>query len=462
MRAMSDWSELPDVSGSIGELASRRLGARELVERCLRRIEDPAGEGRTTFIQVYAQHARAQADAVDTLRENGAPLPPLAGIPVAVKDLFDVAGSITAAGSKVLRSRPPAARDATAVARLRAAGLILIGRTNMTELAYSGLGLNPHYGTPLNPFDRVTRRIPGGSSSGAAISITDGMAAIAIGTDTGGSCRIPAAFTGIVGFKPTAYRVPRDGVAPLSRTLDSVGPLGRSVADCALLDAVLSGSTAERPEPFPLKGLRLLVPRNYVLDDLDAHVAATFERCSAALARAGALITSAPFPELSRLPEINRKGNFSAAECYVEYRELLETRREEFDPRVATRIAKGREQSAADYLSLLAERAELIRSARVLTASFDAAMMPTVPFIAPTLRELEEDANYYRVNALTLRNPAIANFLDRCAISIPVHRSGDAPVGLMLMGEHGEDAKLFAIARAIETLLSPRTSVAPS
>ena len=465
MRAMADPSEaLPGVHGSMGELVSGRMRARELVERCLGRIEDPAGQGRATFIEVFAREARAEADAIDALRASGVALPALAGIPISIKDLFDVAGRITGAGSKVLRSRPPAGRDAAVVARLRAAGLIVIGRTNMTELAYSGLGLNPHYGTPLNPFERETGRIPGGSSSGAAISVTDGMAAAGIGTDTGGSCRIPAAFSGIVGFKPTASRVPRDGVTPLSTTLDSVGPLGRTVADCALIDAVLSGAVAAgsavdaplAPEPFQLRGLRLLVPRNYVLDDLDTHVAAAFERGSDALARAGVLLTSAPFPELSRLPEIHSKGGFSAAESYAEYRELVDSRRGEFDPRVATRISKGREQSAADYLQLISDRAELIRAARTVTMPYDAVMMPTVPFIAPPLRELEDDAAYYRVNALALRNPAIANFLDRCAISIPVQRSGEPPVGLMLMGEHGDDAKLFAIARAVESLLSPQ------
>ena len=219
---------------------------------------------------------------------------------------------------------------------------------------------------------------------------------------------------------------------------------------------------APLPEPFPLRGLRLLVPCNYVLDDLDSQVAAAFERCSSALSRAGALLTSAPFPELSRLPAIHSKGGFSAAESYAEYGELLESRGGEFDPRVAPRIAKGREQSAADYLRLLAVRAELIRTARAVTEPYDAVMTPTVPCIAPALRELEEDAAYYRANSLVLRNPAIANFLDRCAISIPVHRVGEAPVGLMLMGEHGEDAKLFAIARAIESLLSPRIADTPA
>ncbi len=447
------------------DLHAGRLLAREIVERALARIEDPAGEGRRTFLQVFAAHARAQADAVDRLRAAGAALPPLAGLPVSVKDLFDVAGSVTTAGSVVLQSRPPAQRDATVVARLRAAGCIVLGRTNMTELAYSGLGLNPHHGTPLNPFDRATKRVPGGSSSGAAISVTDGMAAAAIGTDTGGSCRIPAAFTGIVGFKPTASRVPRDGVAPLSSTLDSVGPLAPTVADCALIDAVLSGAAfagdaaaLRAPEPFALRGLRLFVPETYVLDGLDAHVAATFERCSSALSRAGAAIVSAPFPELARLPDIHSKGGFSAAESYAEYGELLRTRAGEFDPRVASRIAKGRDQTAVDYLRLLAERADMIRIARTVTAAHDAVMMPTVPCVAPALRDVEDDAAYFRANALALRNPAIANFLDRCAISIPVQREGEAPVGLMLIGEHGDDAKLFAIARAVEALLSPQAA----
>jgi aspartyl-tRNA(Asn)/glutamyl-tRNA(Gln) amidotransferase subunit A len=466
-----------DVGRSMCELAGGRVRARELVEHCLERIEDPAGQGRAAFLDVFAAQARAAADAIDALRAAGPPVSPLAGIPVSVKDLFDVAGCVTGAGSLVLRSRPPARHDAVAVARLRDAGLIVIGRTNMTELAYSGLGINPHHGTPLNRYDRATGRIPGGSSSGAAVSVTDDMAAAGIGTDTGGSCRIPAAFTGIVGFKPTASRVPRGGVAPLSPTLDSVGPLASTVTGCWMIDAVLSGGFAcggalsdgglaaagipgvaalRSPEPFPVRGLRLLVPGTCVLDDLDAAVSAAFDRCASALSRAGAVITHAPFPELDRLREINAKGGFPAAESYAEYGELLRSRGAELDPRVASRILKGRDQTAADYVRLIAARAELIRSARTVTATHDAVMMPTVPFIAPALRDLAEDAAYFRANALALRNPAIANFLDRCAISIPVQRGEDAPVGLMLMGVHGADGKLFSIACAAEALLSPQ------
>jgi aspartyl-tRNA(Asn)/glutamyl-tRNA(Gln) amidotransferase subunit A len=439
-------------------LNAGRLTARALIEQCLERIADPAGQGSVTFLKVFDTQARAAAEAIDGLRRAQHPLPHFAGIPLSVKDLFDTAGEVTTAGSTVLRDAAPARRDAVVVRRLRAAGFIVIGRTNMTEFAYSGVGLNPHYGTPLNPFDRRTRRIPGGSSSGAAIAVTDGMAAASIGTDTGGSCRIPAAMTGVVGFKPTAARIPRAGVMPLSTTLDSVGPLAPSVSCCAILDAVLSGAGLDDevrlPEPWPLRGLRLLVPQSYVLENLDASVAEVFERSLAVLSRAGASLTRAPLPELEQLPQIHAKGGFSAAESYATYRELLDTRAAALDPRVAVRMLKGREQSAADYLQLQRARAELIGRVGALTAPYDASILPTVATIAPPISELDGEAGYFRANALALRNPAVANFLDRCAISIPAHHRGEAPVGIMLMGEHAQDAKLFAIARAVEAALA--------
>jgi aspartyl-tRNA(Asn)/glutamyl-tRNA(Gln) amidotransferase subunit A len=281
------------------------------------------------------------------------------------------------------------------------------------------------------------------------------MAGAGIGTDTGGSCRIPAALSGIVGFKPTASRVPRAGVTPLSTTLDSVGPVAPTVSCCALLDAVMSAGELRVPDAFPLRGLRLLLPDNYVLETLDDAVAAAFDRSLAALSQAGALITRAPVPELERLPEINAKGGFSGAESYALYGALIEAHGSAFDPRVAARILKGREQSAADYLALQRSRAELIRAVRAATAPHDAVLMPTAPIIAPPLGSLGTDAEYFRANALVLRNPSIANFLDGCAISIPIHRSGEAPVGLMLMAETGADRRLLAIARAAESLLSP-------
>src|SRR5487761_464401 len=247
-------------------LAAGTTTSRQLVEECLARIADPKGEGARTFLKVHAEAARAAADYHDRLRAHGVTLSPWAGIPISIKDLFDMAGDVTTAGSKVLRGQPPAGADCAAVARVRAAGFIPIGRTNMTEFAYSGLGLNPHYGTPLSPFERACGRAPGGSSSGAAISIAEQMSYGALGTDTGGSCRIPAAFCGVVGFKPTARRVPTSGVFPLSPTLDSVGSLANSVRCCAAVDAVLAAEPDTALSSIPLAALRLAVPVTCVLD----------------------------------------------------------------------------------------------------------------------------------------------------------------------------------------------------
>jgi aspartyl-tRNA(Asn)/glutamyl-tRNA(Gln) amidotransferase subunit A len=436
------------------QLADGRLKARDLIEGCLRRIEDPAGQGRLAFLKVAAGTARAQADTVDRERAAGATLPPFAGVPIAIKDLFDIRGDVTTAGSRVLQDTPPAERDAPAVAALRAAGFIIIGRTNMTEFAFSGLGLNPHYGTPLNVFDRATGRIPGGSSSGAAVAIADDMTAASLGTDTGGSCRIPAALNGLVGFKPTAKRVSRAGAVPLSTTLDSIGPLARTVECCALLDAVLAGTPVEAPDPFPIASMRLLVPTSVVFDDVDSHVAACFERALERLARAGASISRAPLKELARIPELNANGGFSAPEAYEWHRELLEKHQDAYDPRVCVRILKGREHSAADYVRLLRDRAKLCDRVQKLTFEYDAVVMPTVPTIAPPIKALESDREYFRMNGLMLRNPALGNFLDRCAISLPMQQGDEAPAGLMLMGEHLDDRRLFAVARGVEAVLA--------
>jgi aspartyl-tRNA(Asn)/glutamyl-tRNA(Gln) amidotransferase subunit A len=437
------------------DLRAGTTTSRALVEECLRRIADAHGEGSRVFTRVYANAACAQADREDAARRSGTPASALAGIPVSVKDLFDVAGDVTAAGSKLLRDQAPAASDAVVVARLRAAGLVIVGRTNMTEFAYSGLGLNPHYGTPANPFDRQSGRVPGGSSSGAAVSVTDGMACGAVGTDTGGSCRIPAAFCGIVGFKPTAYRVPLGGAFPLSATLDSIGPLAPTADCCAALDALLAG---EAPRPLAtvrLAGLRFAVPQSYVVNDLDTHVSAAFARACAQLTQAGAQLREIALRELEELPHINRKGGFAAAEAYALHREYLEARADAYDPRVSKRILRGREQDAADYQELKQARADFIRRVTRQLAGFDAVLMPTTPIIAPTFAELRSDEAYGRMNLLVLRNPSIANFLDCCAISIPCHLAGTAPVGLMLMGAHGADRRLLAIAAAAEAHVSP-------
>jgi aspartyl-tRNA(Asn)/glutamyl-tRNA(Gln) amidotransferase subunit A len=436
-------------------LESGATTSRRLVEECLARIADPHGEGARTFLKVHSAAACAAADDCDRLRAHGVTLSPWVGIPVSVKDLFDMAGDVTTAGSQVLRAEPPAREDCAAVARLRAAGFIPIGRTNMTEFAYSGLGLNPHYGTPLNPFERQRGRIPGGSSSGAAISITDEMSYGALGTDTGGSCRIPAAFCGIAGFKPTARRVPTSGVFPLSRSLDSVGPLAASAACCAALDSILAGEPTATLDPVGLRGQRFAVPMRYCLDDLESHVARSFERALRQLHAAGAQIEEITLAELEELPPMNRHGGLPSAEAYALHRERLDSQAALYDPRVLVRILRGREQSAADYIDLIRLRADLQARIERRLVEFDAALMPTVPIIAPLLQDLQSDEAYMRTNQLALRNPSVTNLLDRCAISIPCQEPGTAPVGLMLMGSQGGDRRILGIAAAVEALLSP-------
>ena len=430
-------------------LASGQTTSRTLVEEALSKIADPAGEGARAFIKVHAEQARASADAMDGLRKAGRAPGRFAGIPIALKDLFNIAGEPTPAGSVALADAPPAAAHAPVVQRMLNAGFISMGRVNMTEFAFSGLGINPHHGTPSSPWDRGSSRIPGGSSSGTAVAVADGMAA-GLGTDTGGSCRIPAAFCGIVGYKPTARRIPIDGVLPLAPSLDSVGPLAPSVACCAAIDAILAGGEPMVPAAAVLDGLRLAVPENLVLDGMDAIVAAAFERALAALSQAGARITRIRCPEFDELPAVNAKGGFAASEAFAWHRDVLAAKGNQYDPRIKARIARGEAMSAADYLDLLAARARLVASFNARTAEFDSVMMPTVPVVAPPIASLDDEREYNRVNLLTLRNTALGNFLDRCSISLPCHREGEAPVGLMLTGETMGDARLFAIARAVE------------
>jgi aspartyl-tRNA(Asn)/glutamyl-tRNA(Gln) amidotransferase subunit A len=429
--------------------------SRDLVEQCLARIEDRAGEGARTFLKVHAEAARAAADYYDKLRARGAAPSPYAGIPVSIKDLFDIAGDVTTAGSTALRDAAPAKRDAPAVARLRGAGFIPIGRTNMTEFAFSGLGINPHYDTPHNPYDRQAARIPGGSSSGAAVSVADGMALAGLGTDTGGSCRIPAALCGIVGFKPTAHRVPTQGAFPLSTSLDSIGPLAATVECCAVVDAVLAGEPSVGLLPSSLEGLRLAVPQTMVLDNMEPAVADAFGCALAALRNAGARVVDIPLRELGELQGINSKGGLSAAESYAIHRALIAKHERQYDPRVLVRILRGKEQDAADYIDLVAARAEFVARVAAITAPYDALVLPTTPLVAPRIADLADDDAYRRVNMLMLRNPSIVNFLDRCSISIPCHRAGDSPVGLMLVGEHDADRRLLSVAAAVEKVVSP-------
>lgn len=436
------------------DLAEGKTTSRRLVEAALARIADAGGEGGRAFIKVHAQGALFAADASDSMRRQGARLSPLAGLPISVKDLFDVSGDVTTAGSKILRDAAPADADAVAVARLRAAGAVVIGRTNMTEFAFSGIGINPHYGTPANPYDRKTRRIPGGSSSGAAVSVADGMSVVALGTDTGGSVRIPAALCGIAGFKPTQRRVPLDGTFPLSTTLDSIGPLAPTAACCAAVFQVLSGESPSPLPETPLAGLRLGVPTNTMLEDLDIEVAEAFQGSLQRLSLRGARIVELKIPEFDAAAQASRGGGISPPEAYALHRHRIERERE-FDPRVIERILRGGSVLAADYVSLLATRRHLMRRFSRQNYAVDLLVMPTVPRIAPPIEPLERDAEAFRLaNASMLRNTSLINFLDGCALTLPIHHAGEAPVGLMLVGFSGEDERVLSAGVAVEAGLA--------
>lgn len=444
---MPDWT----VEGLNTALAAGRISCAILVDAALARAADARGEGRATFRGVRLDQARSDATTQDRLRDNGHISSPLAGLPISIKDNIDIAGEATGGGSKLLEDAPPAGADATVVERLTAAGAVIVGRTNMSELAFSGIGYNRFYGTPANPWERATRRIPGGSSSGAAISVTDKMAVAAIGTDTGGSVRIPAALTGLAGFKPTQSRVPRDGVLPLSTLLDTVGPLARKVTDCALLDGILAADeTPLAPfcEPF-----NLCTADDFMLQEADESVSSAYARAKEVLREAGARIQALAPGAFDEVPEYARRGSFSSEEAWARFGESILTRPRDIDPRIAERISRGRDITAADHAAnveaLAAMQARFERGMR----NFDALMAPTVPIVAPPIADMEDDEKFRRANALILRNPMVANLLDAPSLTIPCHAPGAAPVGLMLIGPRLSDRRLLAIGAAIERLL---------
>jgi aspartyl-tRNA(Asn)/glutamyl-tRNA(Gln) amidotransferase subunit A len=377
----------------------------------------------------------------------------MAGIAVSVKDLFDVAGQVTKAGSKVLENAPPANADCPAVARLRAAGAVLTGRTNMVEFAFSGVGINPHYGTPVNPADRSVERIPGGSSSGAAVSVATGAALAGLGSDTGGSIRIPAALCGIVGFKSTARLVPTTGALPLSTSLDTVCALTRSVRDAVTVHQVIAARSVNLAGK-PLANCRFAVARTLMQDGLDSTVARAFDRTLILLRSSGAQIEEIDLTEISELASINATGGLSAYESYAWHRTLIADHQADYDPRVALRILRGASMTAPDYMDLVAARADWISRMETRLQGFDAVLSPTVPMVAPPIASvLNDDVEFFRVNGLLLRNTAVVNMLDGCGISLPCHTSDELPVGLMLWHAAMNDDAVLDAALQVETLL---------
>lgn len=438
------------------DLRSGAVTSRMLIEAALERIDDSSGEGSRTFMTVWRERARAMADHVDRCELWRTTPSPLCGIPLSVKDVFDIGGEITRAGSRARESATPASADALSVQRLRSAGAILLGRTTMSEFAFSGIGLNRHYGTPTNPWDRETGRIAGGSSSGSAISVADGMCAGALATDTGGSIRTPAALCGLAGFKPTAARVPLQGVFPRSYSLDTAGPIAVTARCCAVIDAALSrcGPVVEvQTRGYELSGLRFAVIEGEPVERLSPEVAAAFSAALTLLSRGSARITSLAMPEIQSIRALNAKGGISPPEAYAIHRDLISSSPELIDPIFLARLRKGGEMRAADYIDALRSRQAIMEDARTRTRAFDAVLMPTCAIVAPPLSAVATAADFEAMSALVLRNCNLANFLDRPALTIPIHREGDAPVGLMLMGERGSDEDLLEIGTIVEEAL---------
>jgi aspartyl-tRNA(Asn)/glutamyl-tRNA(Gln) amidotransferase subunit A len=431
----------------------KKISCSERLEAALARIDDPKGEGARACLTVYREVARAAAVAADARAKAGISLGPLDGTIVSIKDLFDVAGEVTRAGSKLLAEESgPATQDAPVVQRLRAAGAVIVAKTNMTEFAFSGIGANPHFGTPGNPADRA--RAPGGSSSGAAVAVADDMCEIAIGTDTGGSTRVPAAFCGIVGYKPTRQRIPTTGAFPLSFTLDSIGPLAKSVADCAKADAIMAGENFSNLDPAPIMGLRVGIPQGLLMDNLDNAVAERFDAALEIFNKAGVHLSDEKLPLIEHMNAVNAKGGISPAEAFALHRDRLARRGEDVDPNVRLRIERGGKISAPDYIDMLRSRAELVLSMDTRLADVDVLAMPTTPVVAPRLADLTDPDVFAGLNALILRNTSTWNFFDCCAISLPLPREDGLPAGLMLVARNGHDRRLFRIAAAVEQLFA--------
>ncbi len=444
-----------DLVAAVAALQAGQTSASQLLSAALAAADSPAC--RHVFIRRFDAQARAAAAAIDTARAAGAPLPPLAGLAVSIKDLFDVAGQPTTAGSRAMADAPAAEADCPAVARLRAAGAALLGHSNLSEFAYSGVGLNPHHGTPVNPVTlalNTTQRIPGGSSSGAAVSVATGAAWAALGSDTGGSIRIPAALQGLVGFKNTQRLTPLAGAVPLSPTLDTACAITRSVRDAVLLHGLLA---ARRPQPGrrPLRALRLAVPQTVMLDGLDSDVARAFERTLAHLRAAGAQIDDIPLAPLGDMAGLQAQGGFSAAESWAWHRARLAQREADYDPRVVQRIRRGEAISAADYIDLHRARRRWMAAVDAEAQGFDALLSPTVPMVAPALAPLlDSDQRFFAINALLLRNPSVVNLLDGCALSLPCQAPGQMPVGLMVWGPAMADDTVLGVALEIEAALA--------
>lgn len=422
------------------------------IKQCLDHAEQYRRDGGKAYISLEPDLILQAAKAADATRAHGASTSPLHGLGVNIKDLFDVCDEVTTAGSIIRSSTKAATQDAVAVERLRQAGAICFGRGNMSEFAFSGLGYNPHYGTPT--FSDHGTRIAGGSTSGGAVAVALQHCVAALGTDTGGSLRIPAAFCNLVGFKPSASRIPSEGAFPLSFSLDSIGAITHSVEDAILLDEVLS-ATPHRIVAPAAQTLRLAYSDDYFLDDADSEVMRAWTHALNTLEQAGIELVKIDLGILKTLPEINQAGGLTAAEAWFIHRNQLQDSNlaSQYDPRVAQRIQRGRQISDADYLELQQKRRRMIKNIQTQLAEFDALIHPTVAIVPPRLDELDQDQDFFRLNGLVLRNTSVMNFLDGCALSLPCSLANTLPVGLSIAGLHGQDTQILGVSLTVESLL---------
>ncbi len=484
MPILTTHTHMPTLRWLAEQLQTRHISAEALVSTALAK----AALSENVFIQLNPAILE-RAREIDCLRENGAlahknnaELPALAGIPITLKDLFDVQGEITLAGSKVLQSRAtPARADSDVVAALRRAGLLLLGRVNMSEFAFSGTGLNPHFGTPKSIWDRHVDdhvgdhvddhvdghvgRLPGGSSSGSAVSVAEGIVAATMGSDTAGSCRIPAAFNGIVGVKPSFNRLSLAGMYPLSPTSDAPGPMGVDVDSCFLLDQLLAGQwngmRDERGKMPDLaradcSSLQLLVPEGVVMDDLDDEVINAYRTAVDALKGAGASISVAKFPAIDQCVEMFLTRSVVGYEALQIHQERLAQFGDEYDPEVKRRILSFENVRYEEQAQRYIDKANLVQefAQGMRAGGFHAVIYPTTPGVPPKMAVAQNPLHAASINLRCLRNTASVNYFDGCSVSLPCHQPGQAPVGLMVSCVHGDDAALYQIAGGIERVLN--------
>jgi len=399
------------------------------------------------YSAVTASRAMAEAEAAQERAKAGLRLGPLDGVPISWKDLFDSAGTETAAGSALLAGRVPD-RDALVLRNATMAGLVCLGKTHMSELAFSGLGLNPMTATPPNIND--SNAVPGGSSSGAASSVAFGLAACGIGSDTGGSVRIPSAWNDLVGLKTTAGRVSNKGVVPLCPRFDTVGPLSHSVEDCALVLAALEGREAAPPEAVTLSDLRFGALQTSVYDDIRAQPLTAYESAVARLKEAGARVEPFDAPEVAEAMPMS--GILFTSEAYGTWATEIEAAPDKMFAPIRERFLSGKHYPAWEYIATW-HRLEALRAqwaARV--AGYDAVLMPSAPILPPDAERLMRDESYYVTeNLLALRNTRVGNLMGLCAITLP---TGMPSCGLMLCGAAFGEERLLAVARAAEAALS--------